>query len=276
MHLLRFVLLRLGWGAVSVLGVIVITFFISRVIPADPAALLAGERATRQQVETLRAAYGFDQPLPVQLFAYLQQLAGGDLGRSLFTSRPVVDDLFGRLPATIELTLFAMLLTVVLGIPIGVVSALRRNSWLDHSVRVITVSGLAIASFWFAIILQLVFAMALGWLPLGGRISGFPPETVTGLYLVDSLLAGDLAAFQSALSHIILPAVTLAFPTMATIVRFTRAGVLDTINQPYVHYERAMGLPGPVIIWKTCCATRSPRPSPRSAWSRASCSAARW
>ncbi len=250
MPLLKFVLVRLGWGAVSVFGVILITFAISRIIPADPVALIAGERATKEQVEVLRAKYGFDQPLPIQLLDYLQQLAAGDLGRSLFTSRPVIDDLLGRLPATVELTLFAMLLTVAIGIPVGVSCALRRNSWLDHAVRVITVSGLAIASFWFAIILQLLFAMELGWLPLGGRIAGFPPETTTGLYLIDAAIAADWVAFGSALSHIILPAVTLAFPTVATIVRFTRAGVLDTINQPFVHYERAMGLPESVIIWK--------------------------
>ena len=250
MRHLKFALVRLGWGAVSVFGVIVITFVISRIIPADPAALIAGERATKEQVEALRAVYGFDQPLPLQLLDYLRQLVGGDLGRSLFTSRPVVDDLLGRLPATVELTAFAMALTVAIGIPVGVVSALWRNTWLDHAVRVVTVSGLAIASFWFAIILQLLFAMELGWLPLGGRIKGFPPPATSGLYLVDAAIAGDWAALGSALSHIILPAVTLAFPAMATIVRFTRAGVLDTINQPFVHYERAMGLPGSVIIWK--------------------------
>lgn len=156
------------------------------------------------------------------------------------------------MPATLELTLAAIVVTVGLGVPIGVISALERNSLIDHVIRLVTISGLAIASFWFAIILQLWFAMDLGWLPLGGRIGAdhSSPPFVTGLFLVDTLVAGDLSSFRSAAAHIVLPAVTLAFPAMATIVRFTRAGVLDTINKPFVQYERAMGLPGSVIIWK--------------------------
>jgi peptide/nickel transport system permease protein len=250
MRILALVLKRLAWSVVTVLGVVVITFAVSRIIPADPAALMAGERATTQQVQALRELHGFDRPLLVQLWRYLQQLATGDLGRSLFTTRPIIDDLMARLPATLELTLVAMLLTVALGIPIGVVSALWRNSWLDHAVRIVTVSGLAIASFWFAIILQLLFAMELGWLPLGGRIAGFPPDTITGLFLLDTAIQGNWQTHWRAWQHITLPAVTLAFPTMATIVRFTRAGVLDTINKPFVDYERAMGLPESVVIWK--------------------------
>jgi len=217
-----------------VLGVLVVTFVVSHVIPADPAALVAGETATKQQVETLRKQYGFDRPLPVQLGIYVGNLARGQLGRSLYTGREVIDDLLTRLPATLELTVAAMALTVILGIPIGVLSALRRNSWLDHAVRFVTVSGLAIASFWLGIILQLLFAMRLGWTPLGGRISGFPPATITGLYLVDAVLTGDGAAFRSAASHLVLPALTLGFPALATVVRFTRAGVLDTIQKPFV------------------------------------------
>ncbi len=232
------------------LGVLVVTFVVSHVIPADPAALVAGETATKQQVETLRKQYGFDRPLPVQLGIYVGNLARGQLGRSLYTGREVIDDLLTRLPATLELTVAAMALTVILGIPIGVLSALRRNSWLDHAVRFVTVSGLAIASFWLGIILQLLFAMRLGWTPLGGRISGFPPATITGLYLVDAVLTGDGAAFRSAASHLVLPALTLGFPALATVVRFTRAGVLDTIQKPFVLYERAMGLPPSLVVWK--------------------------
>lgn len=250
MTLLLFALRRLVWGIVTIAGVIAVTFAISHLVPADPAALLAGERATPLQVEALRKEYGFDRPLVVQLGAYYLRLLDGDLGRSLYTSRAIGEDLMGRLPATIELTLVALVVTVALGIPIGVLSALRRNSALDHAVRLVTVSGLAIASFWFAIILQLLFAMELGWTPLGGRITGFPPPGVTGFFLIDSLIDGDGEAFLTALRHMALPAATLAFPALATIVRFTRAGVLDTINRPFVEYERAMGLPAWLIIWK--------------------------
>src|SRR5205823_2617216 len=126
-------------------------------------------------------------------------------GTSLYTSRPVVADLFGRLPATIELTLIAMLITIAAGIPLGVISALKRNTLLDHVVRVFTVSGLAIASFWLGIMLQLLIAMKLGWLPLGGRIDGFPPTNITGLHLVDAALTWDWSAFWSASRHLMLP-----------------------------------------------------------------------
>ncbi len=250
MYLLKFVTKRLLWLLPSLFGVIVITFVISHIIPADPVKLAAGDTATPEQVEALREKLGFDRPLPVQLAIYVKNLLRGDLGKSLFTGRPVISDLVGRLPATIELTLVAMLFTVIVGIPLGVLSALRRNSLLDHAVRFVTVSGLAIASFWLGIMLQLAFAMAIGWFPLGGRFTGFPPPTVTGLYLIDTLLAGDWSGFWTALRHIALPALTLAFPAMATVVRFTRSGVLDSIKSAYVLHERAMGFPSSVIIWK--------------------------
>ena len=170
MRILTFVLKRLAWFVPTLLSVVAITFVISHLIPADPARLAAGETATSEQVEALRHQLGFDRPLLVQFLLYCQRLMSDDLGTSLYTSRPVVQDLFSRLPATIELTLVAMFITVVAGIPLGVLSALKRNSLLDHVVRFFTVSGLAIASFWLGIMLQLLIAMELGWLPLGGRI----------------------------------------------------------------------------------------------------------
>ncbi|WP_428658788.1 ABC transporter permease [Reyranella sp.] len=247
-----FVLRRLAWSLGTVVGVVAVTFMVSHVIPADPAALVAGERATREQIEALRHQLGFDQPLITQLFDYYVRLVQGDLGKSLFTSRQVSADLLARLPATIELALAAMIVTIGLGVPIGVLAALRRNAWFDQIVRIVTVSGLAIASFWLAIILQLTFAMDVGWLPLGGRLPAdvTPPPSVTGLYTVDALLAGQFETFITAILHLALPTVTLAFPAMATIVRFTRAGMLDTLNKPFVQYERAMGLPESLIVWK--------------------------
>ena len=243
---------RLGWSLVTVAGVVAITFLISHVIPADPAALAAGERATPEQVEALRHQLGFDKPLLAQLLDYYLRLLGGDLGKSLFTGRSVGADLISRLPATLELTLVALFLTVAIGIPIGVFAALHRNSWIDHAVRLVTISGLAIASFWLAIILQLWFVMDLDWLPLSGRIDSSltAPPVITGLLLVDSAVALDGRAFCDAAAHLVLPAVTLAFPAMATIVRFTRVGMLDALNRPFVQYERAMGLPERVIVWK--------------------------
>jgi peptide/nickel transport system permease protein len=249
-RVLALVLRRLAWFVPTLLGLLAITFVISRVIPADPVALVAGDTATPAQVEALRKQLGLDRPLPVQFVHYVVRLVRGDMGTSLFTTRPVASDLAHRLPATIELTLVAMVVSVAVGIPLGVASAVWRNSVLDHALRVVTVSGLAIASFWLGIMLQLLFAMRLGWTPLNGRLQGFPPPGVTGLLLVDAVLAGDGAAFATALRHLALPALTLAFPALATLVRFTRAGVLDVMQSNFVLYERAMGLPPSVIVWK--------------------------
>ena len=250
MRVLALVLHRLAWFPPTLLGLLAVTFVISRVIPADPVLLVAGETATAAQVAALRHQLGFDRPLAVQFADYVGRLLRGDLGTSLYTTRPISADLGSRLPATIELTLVAMALSVIAGIPLGVVSALWRNSAVDHALRVITVSGLAIASFWLGIMLQLLFAMRLGWTPLNGRLQGFPPPGVTGLYLVDAVLAWDWAAFGAALRHLALPAATLAFPALATLVRFTRAGVLEVMQSSFVLYERAMGMPPSVIVWK--------------------------
>src|SRR5215470_13938513 len=201
MRLLALLVHRLVWFVPTLLGLLAITFVIARMIPADPVALVAGETATPAQVDALRRQLGYDRPLPVQFVSYVGQLVRGDLGRSLYTTRPIVDDLAARVPATLELTLVAMVVSVVIGIPLGVLSALWRNSWLDHVLRAVTVSGLAIASFWLGIMLQLLFAMRLGWTPLSGRLQGFPPRGVTGFYLVDAILAGDGTAFIQALSH---------------------------------------------------------------------------
>jgi peptide/nickel transport system permease protein len=250
MRLLVFALRRAAWFLPTVLGVIVLTFAISHVIPADPAALLAGETASPEQIARVRAEHGLDRPAPEQFVRYLGRVLRGDLGRSLYTSREIRDDLVRRLPATLELTLAAMAVTVVLGVPIGVLSALRRNTLLDHLVRGATIGGLAIAAFWMGIMLQLLFSMQLGWTPLGGRISGAPPRPITTLYVLDALLTADWPALRRALLHLVLPALTLGIPAMATVVRFTRAGVLDVVSSAHVLYQRAMGLPPAVVVWK--------------------------
>jgi ABC-type dipeptide/oligopeptide/nickel transport system permease component len=250
MRLAALLVRRLAWAAPTLLGLLALTFAVSRVVPADPVALVAGEAATPAQVEALRRQLGYDRPLPVQFVDYVARLLRGDMGKSLYTTRPIAEDLAHRLPATLELTLVAMVVSVVVGVPLGVVSALWRNSALDHGVRAVTVAGLAIASFWLGIMLQLLFAMRLGWTPLNGRLQGFPPRGVTGLFLVDAVLTWDWPAFGSAFMHLALPAATLAVPALATLVRFTRAGVLDAMQSNFVLYERAMGMPGSVIVWK--------------------------
>lgn len=241
---------RLLWFVPTLLGLLIVTFTISHIIPADPIAFIAGDNATAGQIAALKEKFGVDKPVAVQLWNYLVGVAHGDFGVSLYTQRPIVDDLFSRLPATLELTFVAVILAAVIGIPLGVLAAVNRNSWLDHALRVFTVSGLAIAAFWLAILLQLFFTMELGWTPLQGRVSGWGPDVVTGFFLIDSLIMGDWAIFADVAHHMILPAVTLAFPAMATIMRFTRAGVLDAINSNYVDYQHAMGIPRRVVIWR--------------------------
>ncbi len=241
---------RLVWSIGTLLGVVVIVFAISNVIPADPAALVAGDSATAEQIAETRARLGLDLPLYQQLFNYLGRLLQGDMGTSIFTARPIAEDLLGRLPATIELALGSMLLAVLIGIPVGVISALKRGSLLDHAVRVLTVSGFAVANFWLAIMLQLLLVMWLDLLPLFGRIEGDAPAFITGLYTVDALLTGNWRALGDALWHLALPSITLALPVAATIVRFTRTGVLEALGRPFVPYAQAMGLPPVIIVWR--------------------------
>ena len=250
MRILALLFNRLIWFFPTLLGLMIITFTISHIIPADPVAYLAGDNATNEQIEELRKQYGFDKPLPIQFWNYFIGVCQGGLGVSLYTQRPISDDLFSRVPATLELTLVAVFFSALFGIPLGVIAAIYRNSLVDHILRIFTVSGLAIASFWLAILFQLFFAMKLQITPLQGRIDGWGPEYYTGFFIIDSIIEGDMEVFKSSLSHLLLPVATLAFPAMATIVRFTRAGVLDAINSNYVLYEQAMGFPNRIIIWK--------------------------
>lgn len=241
---------RLIWLFPTLLGLLIITFTISHIIPADPIAFIAGDNATPEQIAALKAKFGVDKPLHIQLWNYILGVFQGDFGLSLYTQRPIADDLLARLPATLELAFVAILISAIVGIPLGVLAAVNRNSLLDHVLRVFTVSGLAIAAFWLAILLQLLFAMEWRVTPLQGRIDGWGPDEVTGFFLIDSLIAGDWEIFWNTVHHMILPAVTLAFPAMATVMRFTRAGVLDAINSNYVDYQQAMGVPRRVVIWR--------------------------
>ncbi|MCA2012290.1 ABC transporter permease [Cereibacter sphaeroides] len=250
MRRLELVLSRLVWFIPTLFGLVFLVFFISNVIPTDPARIVAGENATEAQVQALRAEMGLDQPLHIQFGRYIGDLATGDMGRSLYTRRAISDDLMHRLPATLELTFAAMIIAIGLGVPAGVISAVRRNSLTDQVLRVLSVSGLAVASFWLAMELQMFFSTRLGWMPLNGRVSGWGPDEITGFYVIDSILSGDWESLRDTLHHMILPAFTLALPAAATLVRFTRAGVLEVINSNYVTYERAMGFPTPLIIWK--------------------------
>jgi len=220
------------------------------VLPGDTAAYFAGPAATPEAIAEVRTKLGLDKPLPQQFVRYVSDVATGEMGTSLYTQRPVAADLLARLPATFELTLAAIILAVAVGLPLGVVSALYRNSPLDQLVRLVTVAGLAMAAFWLAILLQLLFSMKLGITPVQGRIDGWGPDPITGFYTVDALLRGDWPTLAAALRHLALPTFTLAIPAAATIVRFTRAGVLNVLSSNFVFYQGAMGLPRRVVIWK--------------------------
>ena len=250
--MLGFMFRRLLLVIPSLLGLLIYTFFLIRVVPADPAAALAGENATPAQVAEIRRQYGLDQPLYIQFAVYLGQVARLDFGESAYSRRPVVLDIKERLPATLELTISSLLFATLLGIPLGTVAAVYHNRWPDMLLRILSVGGIAVAAFWFAIELQLLFAMRLDWLPLRGRLSPglTPPPTLTGFYLLDGLVTGRWDAFGNALSHLILPAFTLSLGGLATITRFTRAGVLETLQKDFVTYERAQGFPQRVLIWK--------------------------
>jgi peptide/nickel transport system permease protein len=250
--MLMFVFRRTVMVLPTLFGLLVLTFLFTHVFPSDPSAALAGDNATPAQIQEIRRQYGFDRPVYTQFLIYVRQIARGNLGTSIYTQRPVSEDIAHRLPATLELTFVALLIAAGIGIPLGVISGFAYNTWADYLLRVLSVGGLAIASFWLAIMFQLLFSMQLGWLPLRGRLdigSALPPS-LTGFYLLDSLFSGHFGIFWDALKHIVLPAITLAIAALATILRFTRSGVLETLQKDFVTYEIAAGYRRRAIVWK--------------------------
>ncbi len=249
--MLRFVLRRCALVVPSLLGLLVVTFLLIHAVPSDPAVAMAGDAATPEQIERLRRQYGLDQPIWAQFAVYIDKVAHLDFGESAFSRRPVALDIAQRLPATLELTFCALAISVFVGVPLGVVSALNHNAWPDYLLRIFSVMGIALAAFWVAIMLQLLFSMQLGWLPLRGDLTSTTPrpDRVTGFLVIDCLIAGRWDAFGDALRHLVLPAVTLSLGGLATIVRFTRAGMLDTLQQDFVFYERAMGYRWLRLVW---------------------------
>jgi peptide/nickel transport system permease protein len=242
----RFILRRLILLLPLLIGVTLVAFIISHFVPSDPVNAALGQNAVTDEklVAAFRAKWGLDQPLYVQYLTYLKNLLQGDLGQAISTDRAVAEDLSRYLPATIELATSAIILTVLIGVPLGVISAVRRNTWLDQVSRVLSLVGVSAPVFWLALLGLFVFYSRLRWLPGPGRLDiGLgPPPYVTGLYTVDSLLAGDLWLFFNALSHLILPSVVLASYSMGLITRITRSAMLDVLNQDYVRTARSKGL----------------------------------
>jgi peptide/nickel transport system permease protein len=235
---------RLLWLIFVLFGISVLTFTISHVIPADPARLMVGPRASDAEVAAIRRQLGLSDPLPVQYVHFVGGLLHGDLGFSFYSHRPVRDDVGDYLPATLELTIGAMVLIIVVGLPTGVLSAVYCGRWLDRIARVCCVSGVAMPLFWTGLLFQLVFFRLLGWFPADGRIDAqlSAPRRFTGMYTVDSLISGNWPLLWNALHHLILPAVALAVPSTALVARLMRTTTLETLGTDYVRTARSKGL----------------------------------
>ena len=240
-----------SWGLLLVVaGVCVITFIISHLIPGDPARLLAGDRASDEIVQHIRQQLGLDLPLWQQFVRYMEQLLHGDLGISIRTGRPVLEDLKAFFPATLELAFCALLIALIVGVPLGVLSAVYKNRWLDHLVRLLALTGISTPAFWLGLGVIVLFYGKLNLLPGGGRLDDWldPPTRVTGFYLVDSLLNGDLEIFFNTLTHLILPATTLAFVHLGIVARQIRSAMLEQLSEDYVRTALASGLTKFTII----------------------------
>jgi len=234
------------------LGVITIAFLLSHFTKADPLVSIVGERQMHNQavVEAARARWGLDRPLPEQYLIYLRNLASGDFGISFRTKQPVAKDLMTRLPATLELVIAAMLVGSLTGIALGVLAANARDKATDHIARLFALLGASIPVFWSGLILLYIFSVKLGWMPGPGRLSARvdPPPFVTGLYTVDSLIAGDWGKFVDALTHLILPALALGWTVIGIISRMVRGSMLDVLGQDFIRAARAKGASRPRIL----------------------------
>ena len=250
--MLMMILKRMMMAVPSLIGVVIVTFLLTRALPGDPAAYFAGPAATTEAIQQIRVKLGLDKPLYIQFVRYVEDLAHGDLGNSLTTGQPVGQEIKTRLPASAELTLLGLIVSVLIAVPLGILAATRPNSLIDHSCRVIATAGVSLPVFFTGLILIYVFYYHLGWAPPPlGRLDIFfsPPPQVTGFYLIDSLIAGDGEVFVAALKQLILPALTLAIFSLAPIARMTRASMLAVLSSDFVRTARASGLaPFTVVI----------------------------
>ena len=251
----RYVVRRLVLAVFVMLGVLMITFAVSRVVPGDPARLYLGARASQDAIQEVRDQLGLNDPLPQQFVRYVVSSVQGEFGYSYRTKQPIIDDLRERLPATMELVVLAMILAILVGVPVGVLAAAKFGGPLDRVIRVVSIGGVSMPAFWLALLLQLVFFLWLGLLPIGGRLSQIvsfthPITTITGFYLIDAALTGNWVAWRDAAWHAILPAVVLATFPVSLALRMTRASMLDVLSETYVAAARAAGLSERTILFK--------------------------
>jgi len=249
----KFVFKRLLGAIPNIFAVIVVTFLLTRALPGDPAAFFAGPSATHEAIEQVRRSLGLDQPLLKQFGVYLGDLARGNLGSSLSTGQPVLQEIASRLPASLELTLCGLLFAIVIALPLGILAATRPDSWIDHACRGLTTAGVSLPTFFTGLLLAYIFYFKLGWAPSPlGRLDPYlsPPATVTGFYLIDSLIARDFEVFFAALKQLILPAVTLGLFVLAPLARMTRAAMLGVLSSDFVRTARASGLSPTTVLYR--------------------------
>ncbi len=242
---------RLAEALPALIGIIVVTFLLTRALPGDPAVQFAGPAADAKSIAEIRKSLGLDRSLPEQFVIYLGQLASGDLGQSISTGQPVLNELVTRLPASLELTLAALLLSITIALPLGILAATRPDTWIDHLCRLVTTAGVSLPTFFTGLALVYVFYYLLGIAPAPmGRLDivMLPPPTVTGFYTLDALIAADPATFRAALAQLVLPATTLALFTLAPIARMTRGAMLQVLGSDFVRTARAAGLSGRTVL----------------------------
>jgi peptide/nickel transport system permease protein len=234
------------------LGITAVLFVLTHLLPADPVRVALGQDATLAQVEAYREELKLNDPLWRQYIAYVSHLARGDLGDSIVSRRPVLDDLRAYLPATIELAVTSIIISTLVAIPLGVIAAVNRGRLPDRVSQILSLFAVSMPVFWFGVLLQIVFYARLGWLPASDRIdpSLTPPTTITGMYTLDSLLTGNFEVFFSALKHLILPAIALSNINLAVLARITRSSMLDVLQENYVMAARAKGLSERIVIYR--------------------------
>ena len=235
------------------LGISIITFAITHIIPGDPLYILLSPYAKEEDVQKARVELGLDRPLYVQYGIYLNNVLHGDLGYAYRTRKPVIDDLKQRFPATFELTTLSLLLAVIVGIPLGVQAAVHRDTWFDHIIRVVSVGGVSIPIFWTGVVLIYImyFKLQIAPPPLGRMgLSDIPPDTITGMYILDSILTRNWGALGTSLKYIALPAITLGFAMLAPIMRITRNSMLEVLNSNFVRTARSLGLTPNTVMYQ--------------------------
>ena len=250
--IIRLIVRRLLFLVFVMFGLSLITFTISHLVPSDPVRLMLGPRASKAQVEKEREKRGYNDPLPIQYKDYVFGVVQGDFGQSTSTRKPVSEDIKRYLPGTIEIGLYAFIFSTLLGIPLGVISAVRRDTMIDHIARFISITGLALPVFWLGLMVQFLFYGTLDWLPDGQRLPTRmePPNAITSLYTVDSLLQGDLGLFWTSVQHLIMPVMVLAYGSLAVVTRMVRGGMLEVLGQDYIRTARAKGLAHGTVVNK--------------------------